>query len=247
MVIVAVFIVGASAIAMVTLLVVARHEIARDLVVRSNARKMRGVPVKHSAIVASDRLPSLVDATASLTEYARKIRPEWIFGVNYGGHMLASYVAEQIKLPKQFVGTIQAIGGDSPQLIPSDQQNYIGGSVLIIDDIARTGGTLERIRQFLLRANAVSDFSFSDIRMATLFVADSVGESSLRLSPHWFFAKVEGNAHTFPWTQDSADLKGAWSKTDPNSQAILSNWRLLLSDQAESRARAVRFFEMTGH
>jgi hypoxanthine phosphoribosyltransferase len=244
MTLIAILAVGICAALLVGFLIVEGAGTFRDLRVGRNARRIRRVDPALFQKFAPVQVPSLREATEQLVEFAKEIEPQWIMGVNYGGHILASYVSAQIKLPPRFVGTIQSFYDDEPELIFAQQQNHISGRLLIIDDIARTGGTLERIRQFMLHRNSVDALHFSDIVIATLFVSDRVNPATMSGGPAWFHSTVLGNAHTFPWTKESSNLKATWSNRTGVTSPAIREWKEMIRDQELSRARAARYFDL---
>jgi adenine/guanine phosphoribosyltransferase-like PRPP-binding protein len=127
-----------------------------------------------------------------LFEYASELRPDYIVGVNRGGAVVGAYLSLCLDVGDKRFATCYV---ERDGLAECGKQQELSGTVLVVDDITRTGKTLEILRTHL-------EETFPQIKktvMATLVAAvDANGEPKFKKLD--FAALLTKNQHlTLPW------------------------------------------------
>ncbi|MBK8630642.1 MAG: phosphoribosyltransferase [Sphingomonadales bacterium] len=140
------------------------------------------------------------DAISDLVDYARRLDPDWIFGVHLAGRLLSSYVANRIQLPKHRLGYIRSGRGkvDSISLI-SNSNDTPSGVALVIDDIFRTGQTLAAVKSQINIDNYHGKTAFSRTRFCTL-VRVVRQPQEMEFESDWSHFETENIELSLPWS-----------------------------------------------
>lgn len=210
------------------------------------------VPVGNNALIGAPRLegPAFSQALSKLISYARLVDPDWVLGVHPGGRLLSVVVAEQLGMPPNRCRFVRTVSHASKEIV-LDANNKIPnvplqGKLLVVDDITRTGDTLNLVKTFFFEKNYGQLFQFSDIRFAVLLAV--VQEDELAFRPD--FVSYGTNIRNFklPWSEFSERIGTAHAearqKSGDASEAIkqvLEDYKRIISDDEYALALAKRY------
>lgn len=165
-----------------------------------------------------DRLEgeTLRSALVALTEYAQEFKPNWIVGVHPGGRFLSTLLTERLNLSKRqclYVGTNSK---RNPTFVfepdPAKVANRLQGKMLFVDDIVRTGNTLNSLKLYVQDLNFGGTFDLSTVEFACLaLVVPEFAPGQLRFYPDWFCARTPNKLLHLPWTPFSRRVELAYS------------------------------------
>lgn len=79
-------------------------------------------------------------AILKLSSYASSIAPDYIVGINKGGIMVGAYIASSLNIPDERF--LKCFVSSETQSVEYDDDS-ISGNVLVVDDICRTGKTID--------------------------------------------------------------------------------------------------------
>lgn len=164
----------------------------------------------------------MTEPVAELALFCRNLQPDYVMGVHVGGRLLSTTVCDVIGLDRKkclFVSThrsrnelftIEAEGGGPP--------DKIEGSLLIIDDISRTGNTLRDLKNFLHRQNYDASVRLSQVTFAVLVVADKGAKRVF--VPDWAYFHTDEKYFKLPWTDHSLEVATAYDRRATNLTLI---------------------------
>jgi hypoxanthine phosphoribosyltransferase len=176
-----------------------------------------------------DRLnvESLKEAIGNLIDFAKSKKPRWILGVHPGGRLLSVYVANEIQVPPERCLHVRTNQNRYVQFVPQINQ-ALEGSLLLIDDISRTGRTLGRIKAELIAKNYTDNFYLGRVQIAVLVV-----ESNESFRPDFASFRTDVDYLRFPWSQYSADVGLALTLKNDNlsyDRRVMNDYEHLSSD-----------------
>jgi hypothetical protein len=182
------------------------------------------------------RDPRLISVgVPALRDYAEELKPDWIIGVNVGGRLLSAALARAIGLD---ASRIVYIHHDpvTKSLVSVPKIDELKGTLLVIDDISRSGGTLRFVKTSLESANGRGNFQLSCVRFAVLVVDATAGEVHADFTPDWaMYVTRSAKPFEFAWTPISEKVKVDWSRNEP-AAADRSNpatWQRPLTSKEE--------------
>ncbi len=194
---------------------------------------------------------TLKQAISDLTAFAKRINPNWILGVHPGGRLLSVLIAEEIGVPGNrclFVRTTSRVGKRitlEPELIPNEPRE---GTLLVIDDISRTGDTLNLVKAFLFELNYTEWHRFGDIKFAVLLVVAEPGSSSFVFRPDFVAYRTDQRGFKTPWSELSDKIttalaenrqKSGWESQE--TKEVIADYDRLISDHQYALSLARRY------
>ncbi len=140
-----------------------------------------------------------------LASYAKQFKPDWIIGVHPGGRILSVLLTERLGLPRQrclYAGTYPARNPCIAFYPDPDQfATPVSGRVLLVDDIVRSGKTLNDLKTHLKGLNFEDDFQVTNVRFAALLlVATDIDKNQIRFLPDWFSLRTNQPGLMLPWS-----------------------------------------------
>lgn len=178
---------------------------------------------------------TLRDSIERLVLYARSVRPDWILGVHPGGRLLSVLVAEQLQLPRENCLYIRTTSHDSKRVVVEPvllRNEPSSGRMLVIDDISRTGDTLNVVKSFLLRKNFCGSYALTKVFFAVLLIVSHDGED-YEFRPNWIAYKTKNEKFRLPWgkfsvaVQDELTLKHSGR---PYSEKVVEQYFKIISN-----------------
>lgn len=159
---------------------------------------------------SDDMVGATTKAVAALTEYARSVDPDFIFGVHAGGRLTSTLVCDALKVDQRKCGFISTDVENSREPRLLFDGNGLSGKILIIDDVVRTGSTLELIRRKLIRDSLSGNIRIDNIFFATLVVAEKRRRYRMGyFYPDWLHFKTTKSDEQFPWSRLNAAVRAA--------------------------------------
>ena len=152
-------------------------------------------------------LKKLLLGIRDLAEYARDFNPSWIVGVHPGGRLLSVYIADKLSIPLErclFAHT-------EPERISEifirglKQNQDLSGSVLVIDDIARTGNTLRAVQAHFRYYTSHGTYKLARHLYAVLLLVDR--EKEMVFVPDWYKFATKVSFIKFPWSPLSEKIR----------------------------------------
>jgi hypoxanthine phosphoribosyltransferase len=136
-----------------------------------------------------------------LIEYARSLQPDWVLGVNTGGRVLSSQVCKAIELNLDRCRYVRYDVESEVVSFAPELEEQMAGTLLVIDDISRTGDTLGSIKSYLMEHNGTDRFQLTTVRFAVLVIDPAPKEHDVDFAPDWACYKTsEGKNFKFAWT-----------------------------------------------
>lgn len=141
-------------------------------------------------ISINDSIPSSI-ANAAVKEicaFSKDNSPDYIMGVNRGGTMVAAIASLQQGLSSAHF--LRCYVDEKEVFFPTTK---IKGTILVIDDISRTGSTLVRIKNYILQ-----HFTDVNIITATLFMYFKNGVPVFREVGYYSY-RINSQSAKLPW------------------------------------------------
>ena len=159
------------------------------------------------ADIVSLSTSALNDAVARLIEYATEVNPDWIVGVHPGGRLLSVYMADKINLDASRCLFVRTDPDRTDRLVfelPPNEK--MSGTLLVIDDISRTGDTLEALKLFFVERNFTDVCALQRIYFAVLLVV-SIADYEESFRPDWVRFRTDNRWFKLPWTDLAVKVK----------------------------------------
>lgn len=172
--------------------------------------------VQPKAVIATRDLPigAYGAAFERFVQYVEILKPDYILGIHTGGRLLSVLVGDRLGFDPDKIGFLHTrierdtriqfaeaeTGATGKSSIPS-------GTVLLIDDIVRGGGTLNEATAFLREQTISGKLAITDLRTASLCVQS---ESNVR--PDWWGIEVKSSMFQTPFTRLSNAILNAYRK-----------------------------------
>lgn len=170
-------------------------------------RDNRLAPEELSSALRAVPLNKLLLAIHDLTEYARDFNPSWIVGVHPGGRLLSVYIADKLSIPLDrclFAHTEpDSVSEVFIRGLKQDQE--LTGSVLVIDDIARTGKTLRSVQAHFRYYTDLGTYKLDRLWFAVLLLVDR--EKEMVFVPDWYKFATKVPFIKFPWSPLSEKIR----------------------------------------
>ena len=212
-------------------------------------RELESAPMVSGDVLSGEGLEK---ALYEIATFAKSQRPDWILGVHVGGRFLSVAITHLLGLsPKQclFVSTHRS--RNSKFTIESEGEGALGeisGSMLVVDDISRTGATLRDLKNFLHARNYAGEFKLSKVIFAVLVIASESGVLMGRFRPDWFYFKTLLRYFRLPWTDLSLAVQTAYDQRERGKELIArgqrklaADWDGFLIDDHERQARSFNY------
>jgi hypoxanthine phosphoribosyltransferase len=112
------------------------------------------------------------------------------------------------------------------------------GTLLVVDDITRTGKTLKIIRAFIINTNFRNEYALKRVRFATLLQAE-LTDTEQYMRPDWSWKLTRHRYVKFPWSTLSAEVRYVRSRAsdpafhierDQNLQKAFTEYKKIASD-----------------
>lgn len=149
-------------------------------------------------------------AIDQLVKYAKEIDPDCIVGVHAGGRLVSALVCEELDIPEHHCGyfSTDLYRDREPQLFM--KSNSLHGKVLVIDDVIRTGSTLEMIRRKITHDTFYKKMDVDSSFFAALVVAEDRRKFSKGyFFPDWLRFKTKRDDEQLPWSRLNAGIRMA--------------------------------------
>jgi hypoxanthine phosphoribosyltransferase len=135
-------------------------------------------------------------AVQNLTHFAQGINPDCIVGLNRGGSIVGAWLALQLNVKdEQFVKCFV----DPLKEKAECPTQSLFGKILVIDDISRSGKTLQIARRHLMQKRRNNQF---EIVLATLIACSKDGIKPVNDGLAYFPFLTKDEQLRLPWTQE---------------------------------------------
>ncbi|MEP1520770.1 phosphoribosyltransferase [Ascidiaceihabitans sp.] len=154
------------------------------------------------------------EAIDRLHKYAAKTSPSFILGVHTGGRLLSVLICERLGYAPDrcfFVSTDMSPDRE-PYILAGSADAKLGSRVLVVDDVARTGSTLEMIRRKFVRDTMSGVSKVRAMSFATLIVAAKKDRKPPTgyFVPDWWGFFTEDQDQSLPWSTLSESVRAAF-------------------------------------
>jgi hypoxanthine phosphoribosyltransferase len=153
---------------------------------------------------------STILGVISLEYHAREYDPEYIVGVNRGGWLLSTYLAHRLDISRS---NLLRFDADRDEIIDNiDSLDCIDNAskrikVLLVDDISRTGNSVDKCIDFLKKKS-----SSIDIYVEVLVVCN-------RQTKQTDHKKTDNSINYYPYWTQNKDIQLPWSSDDRKREA----------------------------
>jgi hypoxanthine phosphoribosyltransferase len=184
---------------------------------KAKQEKVNNIKEKATAIINSHQkvepsddgilaASSIIIGVISLEFYAKQISPKYIVGVNRGGWLLSTYLAQRLEIDRNHL--LRFNSDNAGELL--DDVNSINktDSILLIDDISRTGDSLEVANDYLKIR-----FPDNNISVAVLAVC---AENKM---------KKKNQITCYPYYTNTPDIALPWSSEERKKLARERNFQ----------------------
>lgn len=134
------------------------------------------------------------EAIFRLSSYAQKISPDFIVGINRGGTMVGAFISLGLGVPSKNFSTCQ-VSKNGKYKIYCDTKNMYG-TVLVIDDVSRSGRTIEEAINEIKKNNSKIKNIYSAVLITTI---DKENRSNYKDLNYFSFATTDKDVY-LPWT-----------------------------------------------
>jgi len=148
---------------------------------------------------------------AELASVAKSMSFDFIVGVHTGGRFISVLVADLINFPRHRLAFAHTERVRKPEIEFSGDTNRLFGKVLVIDDICRTGATLESMRSYFLLKIMDKTYDIESLDFACLVSVRSQVKDKIPFHLNWVAAYTENRNLPFPWAELSAETRCAYS------------------------------------
>jgi hypoxanthine phosphoribosyltransferase len=137
---------------------------------------------------------STVIGVIKLELFARRIKPDYIVGVNRGGWLLSTYLAHRLNIGRD---NLLRFDADRDCIIDTELSHNINDAdemnLLLVDDISRTGESIKKAISYLK-----NKFILGKINIAVLVVCGRKADKSIDYNPYW----TRDKDIQLPWSSD---------------------------------------------
>jgi hypoxanthine phosphoribosyltransferase len=157
--------------------------------------------------------PILFEAINQLKSYAESVKPDWILGVHPGGRLLSVLVADQMGFPKERCRFIRTTSHYSKKIVLEPETyrpNDVQGTMLVVDDISRTGNTLSVVKSFLIAKNYTEGNQLTRVLFSVLLLVLSDEKQEFRFRPDWVCYGTDNKWLELPWSDFSHGVSVAY-------------------------------------
>jgi hypoxanthine phosphoribosyltransferase len=163
----------------------------------SNIReKAKAIIESHQKVEPSDdgilAASSIIIGVISLEFFAKEMAPKYIVGVNRGGWLLSTYLAQRLEIDRNHLLRFDSDRGELLDDVTSISKT---DSILLIDDISRTGNALQIANNYLEKR-----FLDNKISVAVLAVCSD--------------NKMKNQITCYPYYTKTPDIALPWSSED---------------------------------
>jgi hypothetical protein len=145
----------------------------------------------------------------ALIDYAAELKPDWIAGVNSGGRVLSITVAKQIAFDLSRCFYVRYDTDTEELTVVRDPVVPLYGTLLVIDDISKSGNTLAAVKDYFIDHNGSQGMMLTRARFAVLVLDDTPDDPHTDFVPDWVrYKTLDGQNFRFAWTPISEKIKG---------------------------------------
>jgi hypoxanthine phosphoribosyltransferase len=198
----------------------------------------------HGQVAAFDE-ETFKEGFEQLVRYAEETKPDWLLGVHPGGRFLSVLLAERLKIAGDRCLYIRTTSSDANKVVLESKHltsNFIGGRMLVIDDISRTGDTLNVVKSFLMKKNYCETFLLDKVRFAVMVVV-SEKESEYEFRPDFVSYKTPNNRFRLPWSKYSTNVQAQFDlkrSKRPYDAEVIQRYLQMIVDYEAALAMARR-------
>lgn len=169
----------------------------------------------YTFINENNRIPPSISSAAlkELLLFTEKKHPDYIIGINKGGVMVGAIASLRLNLPNSHLVRCYVDNG-----VIECHPEELNGSVLVIDDISRTGNTLVRIKNYLLQNSTNID----KIITATLFMYME-NDKPIYRDIDYFSYKINRQSVMLPWNNIGTTKEEQFHEIENRSMAELAS------------------------
>jgi hypoxanthine phosphoribosyltransferase len=187
-----------------------------DSTTKSSEKSKNNIdPIKIKTIVEAKEVESdgvlpassTIIGVISLEYFARKYDPEYIVGVNRGGWLLSTYLAHRLDISRSKLLRFDADRDeiiDNTDSLDSIENTSKKINILLVDDISRTGNSIDKCIDFLKKKSPSID-----IFVEVLVVCDRQTDRE----------KIENNIDYYPYWTQNKDIQLPWSSDERKREA----------------------------
>lgn len=160
---------------------------------------------------------STVIGAVSLEVFARKCKPTGIIGVNRGGWLLSTYLAHRLNIDRENLFRFDAEPGiltDNEDILNSFGNNYNQPNILLVDDISRTGKSIEKALIYVRER-----FPSCIPSVAVLVVCGRKTDKNVEYNPYW----TQHLDIQLPWSSDERKKEARKNINSQEKVVILGN------------------------
>jgi hypoxanthine phosphoribosyltransferase len=180
---------------------------------------------------------ALQAALKELCSYAKRLKPDWIVGVHPGGRMLSVLLADAIEFPHDRCLFIRTSADRHSRVVfepsPTFPNSRLEGTMLVVDDISRSGDTLETIKRFLIEKNYYGEISLERAKFAVLLVVAEPDDPPAKFRPDWVYYRTDKRDFRLPWSELSVKIGSAYAHRRQKmayDDTVIRQYERLVSD-----------------
>jgi adenine/guanine phosphoribosyltransferase-like PRPP-binding protein len=211
-----------------------RGEKVRNL--ESNSKKNREDPGDHFFLRKNTLFKSkdislneLSEGIKQLIEYTHNLNPDYIVGLNRGGVLVGAYIALATTLPSKKFGRC-CIYFENQNSIIECEIGKISGTVLLVDDITRTGRTVSEAIKYLQKSN-----KNIKVHVATIVAVTTDKNKRIIDSVDFCAIGVENSEIKLPWHFEGDPETSKHREKDDLKQAHISSVSFNGDEQVSSK------------
>lgn len=147
------------------------------------------------------------DAVQKAVDYGKFVAPNYIIGLNFGGRLLSTFLATQLNISDDHCLYMESAKEVSEGFVLHNGDKTLSGSILIVDDISRTGVTLERAKIFLEDMNFLNKWNIEKAYFAVLVVVSNSELPYEIFRPDFVGYRTEVFHFGMPWSETNIRIR----------------------------------------
>lgn len=188
---------------------------------------------------------NFIEKLDELVEQVKFLSPDHIIGVHTGGRLLSVLISERVGVEDKNCHYVHSNHGTKLGITLHTQSNTISGNVVVVDDISRSGGTLDMIYRNLVRGTFAKEYFIEKIDFfVMLLCSQATSKRAFRggfFLPDWYGFFTQRDDAALPWSRLTSEISSAISLRNQGKSGdvyFLKLYDQLISDANFARAIA---------